>query len=121
MSNRFLLIAVLAWAYAAPQAFDVASVKLVGGAPPHAVSFNLNHEKLTLDAATLRQLVGYASDVQWVRVLGGPEWTDTDEFDVVAKAASSNITRDDARAMLRTLLAERFKLKTVQSTQEVEQ
>jgi uncharacterized protein (TIGR03435 family) len=121
MSNRLLLIALLAWAYAAPQAFEVASVKLVVGAPPHAAAFNLNHEKVTLNAATLRQLTGYAYNIQRVRVLGGPEWTDTDEFDVVAKAASPNLTRDDARAMLRTLLAERFQLKTVRSIQQVDQ
>ena len=47
MSNRLLLMAALASAYAAPQSFEVAPVKLVTGAPPHAVSFNLNHERVT--------------------------------------------------------------------------
>lgn len=115
------LIFLLACAYAAPQSFEVASVKLVRGAPPHAVSLNLNHEKLTMDAATLRQLTGYAYNIQRVRVLGGPEWTDTDEFDVIAKAPSPMVTRDEARVMLQTLLAERFQLKIVRSVQQVDQ
>jgi uncharacterized protein (TIGR03435 family) len=121
MLQRLLLIAVLASSCAAAQEFEVASVKRVEGAPPHAVSLNLNHEKVTLDAATLRQLVGYAYNIQRVRVLDGPEWADSDEFDVIAKAASPSVTREDARAMLRTLLAQRFQLKVSRSTKEVDQ
>lgn len=121
ISNRLLLAVVVASLYAAPQAFEVASVKQVVGSPPHAVYFTLNHEKLTMNAATLRQLVGYAYSVQRVRVLGGPEWSDADEFDIAAKAASPTVTRDEARVMLQTLLAERFHLKTTRSTQQVDQ
>src|SRR5215467_8738550 len=82
---------------------------------------------------TLRELVTLAYKLQSGRVghdsqiSGGPTWIDSDHFDVVAKAAgmpagfNSNVaagaTRPDeinaieqVRLMLRTLLADRFKL-----------
>jgi uncharacterized protein (TIGR03435 family) len=43
------------------------------------------------------------------RVIGGPDWLDTARFDVEAVAATAP-SREQARLMLRTLLAERFGL-----------
>jgi uncharacterized protein (TIGR03435 family) len=105
--------------------FEVASVKLVeGGAPPHAVNLNVDHDKVSLNAATLRQMVGYAYTIQRIRVLLGPacpEWADRDEFDVVAKAGNPDLTRDQARVLLQKLLADRFQLKVERSTAELDQ
>ena len=89
--------------------FEVASVKfLTEPAPPHGVSLNISHGKASLDAAQLRQIIGLAYGIQRVLVEGGPEWSDTDMFDIVAKAANPDASRDDIRAMLQTLLADRF-------------
>ena len=67
--------------------FDIASVKPVNPpAGPHVVSLIINHEKLNIEAAELRQIVGLAYAIQRVRVLGGPDWADSDQFDIVAKA-----------------------------------
>jgi uncharacterized protein (TIGR03435 family) len=41
------------------------------------------------------------------KVKGGPEWLDTDHFDVIATAASGS-DKEAVRAMLRSLLAQRF-------------
>ena len=105
--------------------FDVASVKLVeGGAPPHAVNLNVDHDKVSLNAATVRQMVGYAYTMQRIRVLLGPDcpdWADRDEFDVVAKASDPNLTRDRARILLQKLLADRFQLKVDRSTAVLDQ
>jgi uncharacterized protein (TIGR03435 family) len=128
MPSRYalaLLIAITA-AGAFPQdRFEVASVKLVeGGAPPHAVNLNLDHDKVSLDAATLRQMVGFAYNIQRIRVLLGPscpEWADGEQFDVVAKAGNPNLTRDQARVLLQKLLADRFQLKVERSTKELDQ
>lgn len=126
--SRCVLAAFMAIAAAGafPQdQFEVASVKLVeGGAPPHAVNLNVDHEKVSLDAATLRQLVGFAYTMQRIRVLLGPacpDWADRDEFDVVAKAGNPNLTRDQARVLLQKLLADRFHLKVERSTKELDQ
>ena len=49
---------------------------------------------------------------------GGPDWLDADHFDVVAKA-EGNPTQDEFGAMLRTLLAERFKLVVHRESREM--
>lgn len=99
--------------------FDVASVKPVNPpAGPHVVSLIINHERLNIEAAELRQIVGLAYAIQRVRVLGGPSWADSDQFDIVAKAESAGATRDEIRSMLQTLLAERFKLVVHRETKQ---
>jgi uncharacterized protein (TIGR03435 family) len=81
--------------------FEVASVKPVNPpAGPHVVSLIINHGRLNIEAAELRQIVGQAYAVQRVRVLGGPEWADSDQFDIAAKAESADATRDEIRIML---------------------
>lgn len=100
--------------------FEVASVKPVNPpAGPHVVSLIINHGKLNIEAAELRQIVGLAYGVQRVRVLGGPGWTDSDQFDIAAKAESADATRDEVRNMLQTLLAERFRLAVHRETKVV--
>lgn len=100
--------------------FEVASVKPVNPpAGPHVVSLVINHGRLNIEAAELRQIVGLAYGVQRIRVLGGPGWADSDQFDIVAKAESADATRDEIRSMLQTLLAERFKLVVHRETKEI--
>jgi len=68
---------------------------------------------------TLRELVAFAYQRHAFDkrdVTGGPDWSDTDRFDVTAKAASEHVVDPDGAfrqtwSMLRTLLADRFKLK----------
>jgi uncharacterized protein (TIGR03435 family) len=100
--------------------FEVASVKPVNPpAGPHVVSLLVDHGKLTIEAAELRQIVGLAYAIQRVRVLAGPGWADADQFDIAAKAESGEATRDEIRGMLQTLLAERFKLVVHRETKEI--
>jgi uncharacterized protein (TIGR03435 family) len=100
--------------------FEVASVKPVNPpAGPHVVSLIINHGRLNIEAAELRQIVGLAYSVQRIRVLGGPAWADSDQFDIAAKAESPEATRDEIRGMLQTLLAERFKLVVHGETKQI--
>src|SRR5262245_47159445 len=112
---------IAAFALAAQaSSFAVASVKLVNPpAGPHVVSLVINHDRMNIDAAELRQIVGLAYGIQRIRVLGGPNWADSDQFDIVAKAESADATRDEIRSMLQALLAERFKLVVHRETKEV--
>jgi uncharacterized protein (TIGR03435 family) len=101
--------------------FEIASVKPVNPpAGPHVVSLIINHGKLNIEAAELRQIVGLAYGVQRVSVLGGPGWADSDQFDIAAKAESADATRDEIRSMLQTLLTERFRLVVHRETKEVQ-
>ncbi len=100
--------------------FEIASVKPVNPpAGPHVVSLIINHGRLNIEAAELRQIVGLAYGIQRVRVLGGPGWADSDQFDIAAKAESAEATRDEIRGMLQALLAERFKLVVHRETKEI--
>jgi uncharacterized protein (TIGR03435 family) len=74
------------------------------------VSVEISHERVTLNAATLRQIIGLAYSIQRVRVFGGPDWLDSEFYDIIAKAENPNPSRAEILVMLQTLLADRFKL-----------
>jgi len=65
----------------------------------------INHDRLKIEAVELRQIVGLAYAIQRVRVLGGPDWLDSDQFDILAKAENAESTQDEMRSMLQALLA----------------
>src|SRR5579864_5430724 len=58
---------------------------------------------------TLRMLIAGAYSVDVDRVTGGPEWLDSERFDIAARTAPSN-SNDVRLLILRQLLATRFKL-----------
>ncbi len=59
--------------------------------------------------ATMADLISAAYGVDGDKVFGGPNWLELDRFDVTAKLPFG-ATQDTQRAMLRTLLEERFHL-----------
>ena len=67
--------------------------------------------RLTVTNVSLRGLVRFAYEVQDFQMDGGPSWFAVDRFDVAAKAEGDSPV-SELRLMLRTLLAERFKLRT---------
>jgi uncharacterized protein (TIGR03435 family) len=93
---------------AAAPAFEVASVK-VSKAPPGSDSSKSTLGSLTMRNMTLRASVGMAYDVKESQVVGGPKWLDDDRYDIDAKPPGA-AQWPERRAMLQTLLAERFHL-----------
>jgi uncharacterized protein (TIGR03435 family) len=70
-----------------------------------------------LQGASLRRLIRLAWDINADdRIANEPKWLDSGRFDVIAKVSTSGppplVDFDDARIMLRALLADRFQLKT---------
>ena len=61
--------------------------------------------------ATMVDLIANAYSVEPEKVVGGPFWLETDRFDILAKAPMS-VTPANTKLMLRSLLADRFKLVT---------
>jgi uncharacterized protein (TIGR03435 family) len=76
---------------------------------PYLRNFGLRNGRYELRYATMVDLIKTAWDIEAEKVLGGPNWLEYDTFDVVAKVPSGT-TPETARLMLRTLLADRFKL-----------
>jgi uncharacterized protein (TIGR03435 family) len=90
--------------------FDVASVRpsqrLVG--PDYNNQLTYTSTGLTARNVTLKRLVAEAYHLQLNQVLG-PGWLDQSEYDIEARAEGVH-TKEQTALMLRSLLAERFKL-----------
>jgi uncharacterized protein (TIGR03435 family) len=98
-----------------PPAFELADVHV---AAPSALSANNGPINATprggryeMRGATMVDLIRNAYNLTDEKIFGGPNWLNADRFDVIAKTPAG-VTPDSARLMLRTLLAERFDLKT---------
>ena len=91
-------------------AYDVASVKpsqhLVGPDSNNQLSYSPTG--IIARNVTLKRLVAEAYQLQLNEVLG-PSWLDKNEYDIDARSAAVG-TREQHALMLRSLLAERFKL-----------
>src|SRR5690606_8488471 len=97
-------------------AFEVASVRRTPPVGPGgAVSIRiggLQGNRWSADGVTLLMLIRSAYGQRYAmqgQIVGGPSWVETDRFAVTA-VAEGVPTQEDAQAMLRTLLADRFKL-----------
>jgi len=96
-----------------PPAFEVASVKANKSGPDSAQRAGLQPgERVTMTNVTLRTLIQIAYPGM-SEIVGGPGWVGSgpagDRFDVNAKA-DAPASREQLQSMLRTLLADRFKL-----------
>ena len=105
-----------------PASFDVASVK-------QNTSDNGNGQwgimpptpgRLRIINTPLRFILHYAFDIKDHQLIGAPDWAESASFDIAATYPSDPPrTEDDRRAMLRTLLADRFGLKTHRERREM--
>src|SRR5688500_6658821 len=91
-------------------AFEVASVKVSRSSQPGGIEDYIPAAgQVRIVNQTLRQMIRAAYGFEINRVLGGPDWIDSERFDVQARAASA-VSRDQLMSMARALLADRFKL-----------
>ena len=125
-SIRASLAMLIAWvgqepaASPTPLAFEVATIKptnpefrgiLVGG-------FRVG--RFSAQGFTLKDLIGYACDVDNRQIFGGPKRCESDRYDVVGKPEKTGpLSQDNAKLMLQTLLTERFKLKIHREKKEM--
>jgi uncharacterized protein (TIGR03435 family) len=91
--------------------FEVISVKPSSAGDDRTASFVQPGGRYTATNVTLRMLVKTAHGVHDDQVIGGPEWINTERFDIAAKAegddSSTTAFRDRARLMLPSALAAR--------------
>lgn len=105
---------------AAPQ-FEVATIKQSKAPPPGRLARFLvvtPPGRLKVTNATLKDLIAGAYSMENYQVTGGPAWIDSTRFDVEGKA-TGNATREQRLLMLRSLLAERFKLALHRESKEL--
>lgn len=114
----FFLAGALFLSFAAAQTtttppFDVSSVRQVHltaktGEEEGRPSFKMAANGLTFHNSNLRDCIQWAYHVQDAQ-LSGPEWLNTEKYDIVAKTENP-VSEDQLRLMLQRLLSERFKL-----------
>jgi uncharacterized protein (TIGR03435 family) len=118
--TRILLLAALFVPLLHPQtpSFEVASItpcKPGTPEPPgeHAgmVQFTQAGGRFDAKATTIKFLLEWAYDLQPAQHSDGPAWFASDRYDIVAKA-EGNASDKQMKLMVRTLLAQRFHLKS---------
>ena len=108
---RIALLAALIVAQA-PLAFDVASIKPNNsGAIGEQVRFFPPSGRVQMTNVTVKRMIQNAYALQDQQIAGGPGWITSDHFDIVANSEATNLSPMDRWTMVRTLLADRFKLK----------
>ena len=104
--------AVLGQSSSTAPSFDVADVHVrahSSNPTPYMTGGVLRGGRYDLRNATMVDLISTAYGVDADTVLGGPNWLETDRFDVIAKAPPST-SPDTVKVMLQAMLAERFTL-----------
>ena len=103
-----------------PPQFDVAVI--TPSKPDARMRFRVNGGQMDMAAITLKFLIAFAWDFSPGNdeaMAGAPKWLDADRFDILAKVVSdtpestgpaARIDPEDLRQMVKTLLADRFKL-----------
>ncbi|HXM43680.1 MAG TPA: TIGR03435 family protein [Bryobacteraceae bacterium] len=92
------------------QRFEVASVKPSGADSNSSSGIKTGHGHLDANNVTLKRCIMGAYGVGPHQIFGGPDWLESDRFQILAKA-DQPINEDAVlMAMLQDLLAERFKL-----------
>jgi bla regulator protein BlaR1 len=115
-------IATLAFAQTtkAPE-FEVASIRPAIQDDHH--SSNSDQGRFTTHNLTLKDLISLAYDVDAEFVSGGPNWADSDSFDINAKIPEElvlHMTVETEQQMIQSLLASRFRLALHRETRQVD-
>jgi len=113
------LIAAVSQAQSPAAKFDVASVKVNrSGAPFRMGPMMQPGGRVVATNLTLRDLIRAAYGIEDNQLVGDAGWIDSAQFDVDARGPA-NMTREQGQAMLRELLADRFKLVTHPETRQL--
>src|SRR6266705_1479143 len=130
MTSLFLRTAILGMLAMSPlgalvQSFDVASIK-PNKAGDNIVFNQARGNRVTMTGYTLQMLIQSAYDLQDFQIAGGPKWLNSDRFDIVATSSSPDLFKAEQpfgptqqQLMLRSLLADRFKLAVHNETREL--
>jgi uncharacterized protein (TIGR03435 family) len=93
----------------ADPSFDVATINPSGGTSIKGLTLQGRH--LVVNNGSLNDLVTFAYSVQVKQVVNGPGWMDSDRYDIDAiPDLPGTPNMEQARNMVRKLLADRFKL-----------
>jgi uncharacterized protein (TIGR03435 family) len=102
----------------APPQFEVASVRRnVSGEQDGSIGAQANG-RFVVRNVPLRFIIQVVHEMPAFRITGGPGWIDAEHYDIQAKAAEA-VPEPQLHAMMRALLADRFKLSMHAETRSV--
>ena len=122
--KKYLVLTIILLASTAlhAQEFEVASIRVNktdnSGVEGRRISIQATPGSLNMRNVTLLSCIRWAYNVRDFQISGGPDWRDSERYDIVAKPAAAS-SEDQLRLMLRALLANRFKLTVRQDTREL--
>jgi len=105
--------------------FEVASVKQNTAGDGRILIQALPGNRINMTNVPAQQLVSLAYQLQQFQLVGGPSWLATDRYDIIAKLEGEPKpivpgTPNPAMLALRSLLADRFKLKLHKETRDMD-
>jgi uncharacterized protein (TIGR03435 family) len=103
----------------ARRSFEVASVKQNTANDNRVLIMQQPGGRFTTTGVPLRLIIRNAFRVQDSQLVGLPDWTRSERYDITAKAEDPNPTPEMVSEMMQSLLAERFSLATHRETREM--
>jgi uncharacterized protein (TIGR03435 family) len=98
--------------------FDVVSIR----PSPGSVRLGNHRERpgggYLLEKGTAEDVIAYAYAIAPANVIGLPGWASRDVYDITATGSAASPTLDDRRAMVRAMLAGRFRLRAHEETRD---
>lgn len=105
--------------------FEVASIRPSNSTDTQkSIHVTPGFQGFTAENYSLKDLIKLGWDVRSFQILGGPKWLDSDRYNVVAKPSEGSVVPGNYglhqfQLMVRSLLADRFKLKLHGETREM--
>jgi uncharacterized protein (TIGR03435 family) len=125
----FAVIPLLSQTNPSPKpSFEVISIKPSAPNPSGIRGGGARGDRYTMAGSTLRMLLQNAyqrpstgGPLGQVQIVGGPNWIDSDRYDIQATADCSRgaLSREQVQLMVQSLLEERFQLKAHMETREL--
>ena len=97
--------------------FEVASIK-VHPPPLTQIGISARGGRFVATGFSVKMLVGRGYAVPESRIIGGPNWIDSERYDIEAKA-TENAAPSQLQPMIQAMLEDRFKLKAHKETREL--
>jgi uncharacterized protein (TIGR03435 family) len=120
ISGMKLAVMILLLFQLSAQLFEVASIKQNRSGEQRASFSGQPGGRIVVVNNTLRNIVRNTWNLQNYQIVGGPDWFDTDRWDITAKAPEGTVTESrQMLPMMRTLLADRFKLVVHNETRQL--
>lgn len=99
----------------AKPSFEAASIKSPDPNGVGAIDLRFFPNRFVATTVTLFQLIQQAYSLEFREIEGGPDWVRAERFDVTA-TSGSDVSRDQMKLMLQSLLADRFQLQLERET-----